>query len=411
MKQKSFIHLLCALLFSTLGDGLTLIAIPWLSSSLTESAFLISLVTASMSLPWLLFSLQVGLMIDKHDKKSLMMISIYSRIALLLFLILLITMQWISIPWLITFGFLLGCSKVVFDSTSQTLTPEVVAADQLEKANGLITTIRLTMSDVLGRAIGGLVIAISIITPFTMDTLFLILAGYFVLKLKLKPVSHNIHRQPIHLKEGIRFVLHENHLLLTMIILGSVVTFLFSSTLATQILLMREVLHLSSFGFGLIISISTIGSLLASNTISLLNRINVKNRMILSILAMGITFGGVGLANHSIIVALLYFVGSYFIVVWNIATVSYRQRITPQLLMGRVGGIVRLFSQGIAPIGMLFGGGMTTILSQHISRDLAIKMPNILLGLVLVVISLFLFILFRNPRFDEKNDSTSIQET
>ncbi|MBH5317416.1 MFS transporter [Paenibacillus sp. GSMTC-2017] len=368
MKNKSFAKLLSAFSFSTLGDGLTLIAIPWLSSSLTDSPFLVALVTASMSIPWLMFSLHVGVMIDKYDHTKLLMLSLYSRVLLLLILIALIIMNAISISILIIFGFLLGCSKVVFDSTSQTITPDVVPEEQLEKANGWITTVRLTMSDVVGRAVGGILITVSIITPFIFDTLFLVIASYFIFKLNLKPHVATNERKKLELREGFRFVFRDNNLLLAITLIGSVVTFVFASTVATQIFLMREVLNLSSFGFGLIISVSTVGSLLASNMITFTSKIDLKLRLIISLL-------------------------------------SYRQRITPKPLLGRVGGIVRLFSLGVSPLGMLFGGGIVAILSSHMSRDWAIRTPNLILGGTFIIICFFLLFLFTSSSFHEKRSA------
>ncbi|MDQ0160768.1 MFS transporter [Alkalibacillus salilacus] len=404
-KNKNFQYLLIAVLFSTLGDGVTLIAIPWLSTNLTDNAFMISVVSASLTIPWLLFSLHTGLLLDKVDRKLIIWISIYLRITTLFVLTVLIITNTITILLLIICGFLIGCSKVLFDSSAQTVTPDIVSEEDLEKANGMIVTARLTMSDVLGRACGGLLIAISIWTPFLLDTILLCLASLFIFKMKLPDTIKDDYKK-VKLKEGFTFIFKDHSLLMLMVILGSLVILLFSSTLSTQVLLVREVLELSSFEFGVLISFSTLGSLLASNTISLFSsKFALKTQLVVSLFVMGLCFGAVGLFYNKFIVAGLYFIGSYFIIIWNIANLSYRQRITPKNLLGRVGGVIRFFSLGFTPLGMILGGSLVVWLEPFISRVWAIRSPNLLLGIIFVGLSLMMIVLFRFYSFNESRST------
>ncbi|WP_411955072.1 MFS transporter [Alkalibacillus sp. S2W] len=409
-KNKNFHYLLVAVLFSTLGDGITLIAIPWLSTNLTENAFMISVVSASLTIPWLLFSLHTGLLLDKVDRKLIIWISVYLRIITLIVLSVLIITNKITMLLLIICGFFIGCSKVLFDSSAQTVTPDIVPKENLEKANGMIMTARLTMSDVLGRACGGLLISISIFTPFLLDTILLCLASLFIFKMKLPETIKDDYKK-VKLKEGFTFIFKDHTLLMLMVILGSLVTLLFSSTLSTQVLLVREVLELSSFEFGVLISFSTLGSLLASNTISLFSsKFTLKTQLVVSLFVMGLCFGAVGLFYNKFIVAGLYFIGSYFIIIWNIANLSYRQRITPKHLLGRVGGVIRFFSLGFTPLGMILGGSLVVWLEPFISRVWAIRFPNLLLGAIFVGLSLMMIVLFRFYSFNESGSTEYVND-
>ncbi|MGG3162969.1 MFS transporter, partial [Geobacillus stearothermophilus] len=109
---RNFYHLLIAVSFSTFGDGLTLLAMPWLASTITSNTFSVSLVSASMTLPWLLFSLYIGALIDYYPKKKLMIVAAIIRIIVLIVLSVSILFKIISIPLLILAAFLIGITKV-----------------------------------------------------------------------------------------------------------------------------------------------------------------------------------------------------------------------------------------------------------------------------------------------------------
>src|SRR5690606_34464802 len=67
-----FRRLFAATLVSNLGDGMATIAYPWLASAVTRNPALIALVAVAQRLPWLVFSLPAGVIIDRVDRRRLM---------------------------------------------------------------------------------------------------------------------------------------------------------------------------------------------------------------------------------------------------------------------------------------------------------------------------------------------------
>jgi MFS family permease len=392
---RNFYHLLIAVSFSTFGDGLTLLAMPWLASTITSNTFFVSLVSASMTLPWLLFSLYIGALIDYYPKKKLMIVAAIIRIMVLIVLNVSILFKIISIPLLILAAFLIGITKVVFDSTAQTLVPSIVSKDILEKANGYIMTSRLTMSDVVGRSIGGILISFGIFIPFALDIISLLatIPFLFLLKTTASLKSHALNKKrKLDILEGVKFV-WKNQLLLTLALMGIGITLMFTSTLAIQVFYVKEILKLDSSGFGLLIAVGTIGSIIGSQSISLLkNKFGFNATILTSLLMMGFTLGSVGLTSNPFIVGILYFIASFFIVTFNICNLSLRQRIIPDNKLGRVGGVFQLLSLGMSPLGMLLGGGIVNLAEKYVSRDIALRIPNISLGIVYSVLFVVLFI-------------------
>ncbi|GLH62266.1 MFS transporter [Parageobacillus sp. G301] len=392
---RNFYHLLIAVSFSTFGDGLTLLAMPWLASTITSNTFSVSLVSASMTLPWLLFSLYIGALIDYYPKKKLMIAAAIIRIIVLIVLNVSILFKIISIPLLIFAAFLIGITKVVFDSTAQTLVPSIVSKDILEKANGYIMTSRLTMSDVVGRSIGGILISFGIFIPFALDIISLLatIPFLFLLKTTASLKNHALNKKnKLDILEGVKFV-WRNQLLLTLALMGIGITLMFTSTLAIQVFYVKEILKLDSSGFGLLIAVGTIGSIIGSQSISLLkNKFGFNATILTSLLMMGFTLGSVGLTSNPFIVGILYFIASFFIVTFNICNLSLRQRIIPDNKLGRVGGVFQLLSWGMSPLGMLLGGGIVNLAEKYVSRDIALRIPNISLGMVYSVLFVVLFI-------------------
>ena len=66
---------------SNLGDGVTPIALPWLSSAVTRNAILIALVGVAGRIPWLVFSLPAGVITDRLDRRKIMVASQVTRAA------------------------------------------------------------------------------------------------------------------------------------------------------------------------------------------------------------------------------------------------------------------------------------------------------------------------------------------
>jgi MFS family permease len=57
---------------SNLGDGVAVIAYPWLASAVTRNALLIALIAIAQRLPWLIFSLPAGVITDRVDRRRIM---------------------------------------------------------------------------------------------------------------------------------------------------------------------------------------------------------------------------------------------------------------------------------------------------------------------------------------------------
>ncbi|SCY36122.1 Predicted arabinose efflux permease, MFS family [Paenibacillus polysaccharolyticus] len=407
MKSKSnYSKLFGAFSLTFLGDGLTLAAVPWLVSTLTTDTLYASITMTALRLPWLIFSLPVGVLIDRYSRKHMLVGASFTRMIFLLFLTICIWGGWISIPLLALFMFGIGLSRVVFDSTVQTIIPQVVEEKKLEKANGQFTAGQLITSDILGVALGGFIITMHIVYPFAIDTVTAILSlllisglrgSFHPAKSKESQVQEQAEKETRPMKNwkremwsGIQYVF-QDRFLRGLAILSVTITLMFSMILVTQIFFVREVLQLEAYAFGILISIATIGSILGSQAVAYMRkRWSSKQLILLSILSMGLLYGAVGLTSNAYVVGGLYFCAAFFIVVYNVIRSSILQRSVPNELLGRVGSVFRFLSFGISAIGTLLGGLLVRVSETFFDRLFSLQLPYLLLSVV-YILACFLF--------------------
>ena len=124
---------------SNLGDGVFAVALPLLAARVTDDRLSVGLISTFFTIPWLLFAIPVGVLIDRSDRRKVMVMADMFRGALVGAVALVAALSDVQMwmLWVLAFG--LGVGEVFFDNTAQTILPAIVPADSLERANGLFT--------------------------------------------------------------------------------------------------------------------------------------------------------------------------------------------------------------------------------------------------------------------------------
>ena len=132
----------------------------------------------------------------------------------------------------------------------------------------------------------------------------------------------------------------------------------------------QEVLHTSTLEFGLLSTGSAIGGVaggwLAS---SITARIGSGASVGLTLWLGGVVSVVIGLVSNWVVVGLLMVVYMFVAVLWNVITVSLRQAVIPDRLLGRVNSVYRFFGWGAIPIGALLGGALVAALDGPLSAS------------------------------------------
>ena len=376
---------------SNLGDGVSALAFPWLATLITRDPALIALVAFATRLPWLLFAIPAGVMTDRGDRRRMMAQADTLRLLLSGGVIALILAApalpppepgaFSLILALSALAFLLGCAEVIRDNAAQTMLPSVVPAPELERANGRLWSVEQVMGSFVGPPLAGLLIALAVPAPFALDALAFGLAAWLVwciaLPPRLAPPRRSLRAETV---EGMRWLMAHPTLLRLAVMLGIVNALgTMAVTILILILVSQERLGLSAVGHGALLTAGAGGGVLGGLVCpAVVARIGSQRSLMLALAVFPVPFLLIGLASSVLVVAAALFVEMLAALLWNVVTVSYRQRLIPDALLGRVNSLYRFFGWGMMPLGALVGGWVVALAEPELGREAALRAPYLL---------------------------------
>jgi MFS family permease len=360
----AFNRLWASSLVSNLADGVLMAAAPLLAITLTDSTVLISAIGAMVMLPWLLFAMPIGVMVDRVDRRFILAGSNAIRSAVIGAVALGIATDHITIYWLIFSGFIIGVCEVATDTTAQSLIPQILDEEHYEKGNSRLQISETVIQGFIGSPLSGFLYAIAIWLPFFINSIGYAVATLFALLIPIQYLQDVRTDSPNEtkasyiedIKFGIRY-LYNQKVLRRLVLTTATIGVCYSAGTATMVLFIIKELELSPQYFGVVLSIQGVGALLGAVVAPKASK--KFGRSI--IMTLGITSSSVVLllqgfaSNIYIFVALATF-GGFAISQWNILLMATYQRIIPNELYGRIHGTRRTLVWGMMPIGSLIGG-------------------------------------------------------
>ncbi len=412
--SRNYYKLLTASGISNLGDGIGLIAYPWLASAITRNPILISLVAVVQRLPWLIFSLPAGVITDRNDRRKLMIGANLIRAALTIVVALMVLARQSELPGpdvltdagtvistdivlylvLLLATLSLGMAEVIYDNSGQTFMPSVVQAENLEKANGRMWSVEMISNTFAGPPLGALLIVVTFSLPFFVDAATFALSAVIIASIsvsaKPKPTDAAPQRRwTDELAEGFRW-LWNHELLRPMAIILGVLNGLSTMSGALLVLYAQEVLDTSATEFALLETGGAIGGVIGGWAAgSVASRIGAGPSLWLTLLGGAVTNAVIGFTRWWGLAWFMFALFMMLAVLWNVITVSLRQTIIPDHLLGRVNSVYRFFAWGMMPIGALAGGLIVSIADRYGSRELALRLPWLITAAGHVVLFVF----------------------
>jgi MFS family permease len=365
---------------SSTGDGAFVAALPLLAVTITRDPRLVSAVTAATYLPWLLLSLPAGAVVDRYDRATLMWRAQAVQAAVVTIIAVLVVAHQASIEVLAAGGLLLGSAEVIFSNAAQSVLPALVPPELLPKANGS-QQVSLTVGEsFLGPPAGSLLFAAAAVLPFGLDAASF--AGSAALLARLPRTGHtaenaeNAEHPPIRaqIAEGLHWLARHRLLRVVAVLLG-IYNFANQMGQAVLVLLATQTLHVSTRGYGLLLAASAVGSVVGGLVNPVLTRrMGMLPSLVLPALVTAAAFVGIGLAPGPAVVAALLASQGFAVAMWNVVTVSLRQRVVPGHLLGRVNSVYRMLGWGLMPLGALAGG--------FVAHAAGLRAPYIVAGLL-----------------------------
>jgi MFS family permease len=386
----NFWKLWSASVAANLGDGLALIAYPWLASAITRDGFKLGLVALATRLPWLLLSLPAGVLTDRLDRRRVIVTMDVVRAVITFGVAAMVVIAGDAIEagtgsvdlmyWvLVGAAFIYGSAEVLRDNTAQTILPAIVSRDSLERANGRLWSAEMVMNSFVGPPLAGVLIAIALATPFLAHGGTLVVAAALMLLIAgdFRPNSEPGPRPDFRtqLVEGFKW-LWSHQLFRPLAIALGMMNGAMAITAATYVLFVQEVLGLGPSGFGILMTGGAVGGILGSLGASRVVTRLGKGPTLQLTLALGfLTLGVIAVTSSGIVVWTMFLVYTAVAMMWNVVTVSLRQRAIPDSLLGRVNSVYRFFGWGMLSVGALLGGILVSAGEPMVGREWALRLP------------------------------------
>lgn len=371
-KHRNFLYYWIGMAISTMGTSMQNIAQPWLVYKLTNSPFLLGLVSALQFIPFLLLSLFAGVIIDRSKKKNILYITQSMSFAITLVIAILIYSSHIMYWHLIVSSTLLGIVNTFDQPARQSFVIELVGREDL--TNGIaLNSVQNNMARMIGPAIAGVIMGAG---PQGIPICFLINSVSFgaVLLSFLFIHPYPIDRQPIKEKnvlqnigEGLTFIYHRKAMFGTLLIMAITGTFVMNENILVPVF-SEQVLHQHETGFGLLMSMIGIGTLTGAFTMAALaKRGPQKFAVYVFPVITGVLLVLVGFTDSYAVTSVALLLLGFFFLMFSTSANSIMQLNSPDEYRGRVMSVYSLVTLGTTPIGNLFAGGIAQSFNVAVS--------------------------------------------
>jgi predicted MFS family arabinose efflux permease len=316
------------------------------------------LLQTALTLPFILFAIPAGLLADRSSRRRLMAGAEALRAAALLGILVLIGLDWLTLPLLALLGFVAVCGTVAYSVAAPALVPSLVAPQLLPAANARIELAR-TIAFASGPALGGVLVGwLGAVPAFGAAAALSIVAVVLLSGIYEPARQPAAQRHPLQdIREGAAFVLH--HPLLRPVFITQ---FIFNTAsfllLAVFVPYAVRRLGLSATGVGTVLSMYGVGMVVGA-----LVATRVMRKFAFGIvIGLGPVTGFVAaivMALTTVMPSPILAGASFFLlgvgpILWVISTATLRQSVTPPRLLGRVSAI-NIMSYGARPLGSALG--------------------------------------------------------
>lgn len=393
---RDFGKLWTAAAFSNLADGIGRTAVPLVAVTLTQDPLMISVLGALAFVPWLVFGLPAGMIVDHADRRIIMALANVIRGSVAVWLAVLGVSGSMSLWALFVATLVFGFGETLFDNATNAVIPSVVRRDQLDRANGWMQAAQITIDSFIATPIAGVLFAVSLALPLWVGS-----AGYLVpvvlaLLLPLsaaralrseapteaaasdtvasatpadgvaagdvtpgalaEPVATPAPPSRISTPEALRYLLHHRYLR-TMVLFTSLIGSSLSFAQAVILLYFLNTLDVPVAAIGFITAGVGVGALVGSLVASrLVDRFGRGIVMFSAILVGGITLLLTGLAPNAWLAVAAFAASAGAVSVWNVPWGSLRQQIVPPEDLRARARVIRTVTWGLFPVATLLGG-------------------------------------------------------
>ncbi len=373
-RHPDFLKLWIGQTISVFGSQITILALPLVAASLLRASPMeMGMMLAVETVPYLLVGLFAGVWVDRRPRRPILIATNLGRAALLLVVPVVWDLHILGMAQLYAVAFLVGTLTVFFEIAYWSFLPTLVDRAQLLEGNSKLHAGQ-SAAEIVGPGLGGsLVQWLTAPVAIILDSCSFLVAALLIWRIQISesadgPRVAGVVRRSVwtDIGEGLR-VVFTDRLLRVLVVCPSFWNFSWNVIFAVYVLFVTRELGLSPGLLGLLFAGSGVGSLIgASIAGTLARRIGLGAAIVwppllsaLGALSLAFVRGPASIAVPALILG--QFCYGFGVMIFSVNTVSLRQAITPDRLLGRVNATMRFTFQSALPIGAVVGGLLGTV--------------------------------------------------
>lgn len=349
---------------ANLADGMVLVGLPLIAVQLTRSPVLVAGTMVALTLPWFLFGLFAGALADLLDRRKLMIYANVPRVVVLAVLGLAAWGNLLNIPLLYAGAFVLGTTEALFDTSGQALVPMLVDRARFRQANGRLFGTRVVMNEFVGAPLAGALVAFAVsVALFTPGLLYLLAPiALFLVRGQYKPRRDGRSTIRADVREGL-VGLWRNRTVRMLAVFAGVANLADDAFMSVFVLFAvgaGSALGLAESFYGVLLTATAVGATAGALTLGRLERyLGTKVLLVASSVGLAAGLAIPGALPYLFTVAGALFVTGFSGATLSVVSISLRQELIPESMLGRVSASFRMIAFGTRPLGGLLGGGLT----------------------------------------------------
>jgi MFS family permease len=376
-RNADYLRLIAAQGLSITGREIETVVLPLLVLAMTGSPTKVGLVAATQSLPYLLLSLPAGALVDRWDRKRVMIVCDAVRALAFASLPAAWLLGGLHMAQLYAVAAIAGSAFVFYNIAEISCLPRMVEPEELPRATATNTVVEW-VGENAGPAVGGVLVGVGRTNLVGAMLAYAVQAGMLALSLIFlgairrplqapadAPSPAALRNLAKEIGEGVRWLLGHSEVR-ALALLAMALNVLFGPVTLGMIVMARDGFHAPPAAIGLMFSAGGVAGLASTIAAPWIREHVALGRIIVA----GVMVWALGLAAIAGSGSMLALTAAWLILpgvsgVSEVATMSYRLSLIPQAMQGRVNSVFRFMAWGLRPATLALGGFAVATYGPH----------------------------------------------
>ncbi len=370
------------------ADGMSMALFPLITALLTKNPIAIASVLALRTLPWLILSIPAGIILDRFNRKKIMIIANITRGLTILLLGYLSTLpNHIATTLIFPAAFIVGACEVFYDIGVFTTTPDIVPKERLLEMQGVLASTEMVAKAGIGAMVGAIIFSYSPWSAIIINAFLYLLSGKMIHHL---PIHARKETVPTHIFQDLTrgfSIIGRSKTLTGLSIISAINNTAFFAITSTLVVYLKDILNESNLTFSLVNSSIAVGLFIGGLTVKhIAQKVGRTSSYFINLFLFSTALVLIAIFPN----ATIMFFGFLLVgIAWGIGnsiSAAYRQETVELRDLGKVSAFSRLISAGVQPLASILGGWLIL----HVNYQIAYSYIAVFSLLSLIIFWIFI---------------------